>query len=411
MKISEDKKAAIQLIVLFGMVSLFGDIVYEGARSVNGPFLKTLGANAAVVGLVAGIGEFMGYAIRLFSGYYADRTKAYWVFTFVGYSMLVSVPMLSLTGVWQTVAVFIVLERVGKALRSPAKDTIVSQATKQVGTGFGFGLQEAMDQIGAIAGPLIFTLLFVFIGGREKTLVDYQRGYALLWIPFLLVILCVILAYIKVPNPERLESSSKNSETEKLSKVFWLYNLFSFIGTLGFVNFVLMSYHFKARGIIPDSQIPLFYAVAMAVDGAFALIIGKVYDVLKSRNNHSHGGLYALITLPLFSIPIPILGFSNSYKFAIAGVLLWGIVMGIQETIMKSAIADLTPLRKRGTGYGIFNTSYGLAMFLGSAFMGFLYDFSVTLLVICAVALEIIAIPLFFIMKRNIEHKVSDENL
>jgi MFS family permease len=401
---SEDKKKAFLLIVFFGLVSLFGDIVYEGARSVNGPYLKTLGANAAVVGLIAGIGEFMGYAIRLLSGYYADRTRAYWLFTFLGYGMLVTVPLLSLTGIWQVVALFIVLERVGKALRSPAKDTIVSQATKQIGTGFGFGLQEAMDQIGAIAGPLIFTFLFIFTGNTQKTVVDYQKGYSFLWIPFLLVMLCVVLAYIKVPNPEKLETTSNNiKEPDKLSRVFWLYNLFSFIGTLGFVNFVLMGYHFKAKGIIPDAQIPLFYAIAMGIDGAFALIIGKTYDILKQRKNHTHAGLYTLIALPIFSIPIPILAFSNHYKFAIISVMLWGIVMGIQETIMKSAIADLTPLKKRGTGYGIFNTSYGIAMFIGSAFMGFLYDYSIPILITSAVLLEIIAIPLFFIMKNSVK--------
>lgn len=404
---SENKKAAFHLIILFGLVSLFGDVVYEGARSVNGPYLKTIGANAAIVGLIAGIGEFIGYAIRLLSGYYADKTKAYWFFTFLGYGMLISVPLLSFAGIWQIVAVFIILERVGKALRSPAKDTIVSQAAKQIGTGFGFGLQEAMDQVGAIAGPLIFTVLFVFIGNTQKTVADYQRGYALLWIPFALVMFCVVLAYIKVPNPEKLEvSASPIQQSDKLSKIFWLYTLFSFVGTLGFVNFVLMGYHFKAKNIIPDAQIPMFYAIAMAIDGAFALLIGKIYDILKHRKNNQRAGLYVLITLPVFSLPIPILAFSNSYKLAVISVMFWGIVMGVQETIMKSAIADLTPLEKRGTGYGIFNTSYGLAMFFGSAFMGFLYDHSIILLIISAVVLEIIAIPLFFVMKRRVHQGI-----
>lgn len=406
-KISENKKAAFHLIIFFGLVSLFGDIVYEGARSVNGPYLKTLGANAAVVGLIAGIGEFMGYAIRLFSGYYADKTKAYWFFTFLGYGMLISVPLLSLTGIWQMVAVFIILERVGKALRSPAKDTIVSQATKQIGTGFGFGLQEAMDQIGAIIGPLIFTIVFVLTGNTQKIIADYQKGYSFLWIPFALVMLCVVLAYIKVPNPEKLEiSEDRFKDPGKLSKVFWLYTLFSFVGTLGFVNFVLMGYHFKAKNIIPDAQIPFFYAVAMAIDGIFALFIGRIYDILKHRGKNSNAGLFALITIPIFSLPIPVLAFSRSYKLAIISILLWGIVMGIHETIMKSAIADLTPLEKRGTGYGIFNTSYGIAMFFGSAFMGLLYDYSITLLIISAVVLEIIAVPLFFVMKESVRRNI-----
>src|SRR5512137_2072013 len=158
---NNQRKTAFQLIILFGLVSLFGDIIYEGARSVNGPYLKTMGTSAAIVGIIGGIGEFLGYAIRLVSGYFADRTRAYWLFTFVGYGLLISVPLLSLAGIWQVAAIFIVAERLGKALRSPAKDTILSQAAKQVGTGWGFGLNEAMDQIGAIAGPLLFTFIFI----------------------------------------------------------------------------------------------------------------------------------------------------------------------------------------------------------------------------------------------------------
>ena len=191
----QNKRKALQLILLFGLVSLFGDIIYEGARSVNGPYLKVLGANALAVGLIAGLGEFLGYGIRLLSGYFSDKTKSYWLFTILGYGMLASVPLLALTGFWQIAAILIVMERIGKALRSPAKDTILSQATKQVGTGFGFALNEAMDQIGAIIGPLLFT--FIFIGDRmkDKGLADYQTGYRLLWLPFFFLMACVLFAY------------------------------------------------------------------------------------------------------------------------------------------------------------------------------------------------------------------------
>ena len=396
------KKTALQLIVLFGLVSLFGDIVYEGARSVNGPYLKTLGASAAIVGLIAGLGEFIGYAIRLVSGYFADKTRAYWVFTFLGYGLLISVPMLSLTGTWQVAALFIVMERLGKALRSPARDTIVSTAAKQVGTGFGFGLQEAMDQIGAICGPLIFAVLFWLMGTQQKTLLDYQKGYAYLWIPFILVMICVIFAYLRVPDPQKLENSiKKEPEPDKLSKTFWLYSFFTFITTMGFLNFALMGYHFKARNILTDAQIPFFYAIAMAIDGAVALAIGKVYDVFKSNRNNEKSGLITLIIIPIFSLFIPVFAFSNSYTLVVLSVLIWGVVMGAHETIMKSAIADITPLEKRGTGYGVFNTAYGLAAFIGSALMGFLYDYSITALIIIACLIELFSIPLFILLRRE----------
>ncbi len=157
---SEIKKQAFLLIILFGIISLLGDIIYEGARSVNGPYLDTLGASAAAVGLIVGIGELLGYAIRLISGYFSDRTKAHWYFTIFGYGLLISVPLLAFSNLWQVAAIFIVLERIGKGIRSPARDTLVSYAAKRVGTGFGFGISEFLDQIGAFIGPLIFTVFF-----------------------------------------------------------------------------------------------------------------------------------------------------------------------------------------------------------------------------------------------------------
>ncbi|PIP19009.1 MAG: MFS transporter [Candidatus Omnitrophica bacterium CG08_land_8_20_14_0_20_41_16] len=399
---SGNKKTAFKIIIIFGLVSLFGDMVYEAARSVNGPYLKTLGASAAIVGLVAGVAEFMGYAVRLASGYFADKMKAYWLFTFLGYGMLIVVPLLSLAGIWQVAVMFIVLERLGKALRSPAKDTILSQATKQVGTGFGFALAEVLDQIGAIIGPLIFTVLFILLGKRDKGLVDYQQGYSLLWIPFVLVLICVLFAYKSAPNSEILESSLiKKPQLDKFSKVFWLYTIFSFVTTLGFTNFALIGYHFKAKHVLTDAQIPLFYAIAMGVDAVAALIIGKTYDVFKNRGNNEKAGLAILIAIPVISIFIPIFAFSQSYSLALTSAIIWGIVMGAHETVMKSAIADLTTLNKRGTGYGIFNTAYGLAIFIGSALMGLFYEKFLLAIIIFSIAIQGVGILAFFVMRKE----------
>ncbi|MDP3042732.1 MAG: MFS transporter [Candidatus Omnitrophota bacterium] len=399
---NNQKKSAFKLILLFGLVSLFGDMVYEGARSVNGPYLKTLGANAAIVGLVAGLAEFLGYAVRLAAGYFADKTKAYWLFTFLGYGLLVSVPLLALTGIWQVAVVFIIIERLGKALRSPAKDTILSQATKQVGTGIGFAIAEVLDQIGAISGPLIFSILFVVIGKGDRSLADYQHGYALLWIPLVLVLVCIFFAHRAVPHPEVLETSAaKPLESDKLSKVFWIYTAFTFVTTLGFANFALIGFHFKARHVLTDAQIPLFYALAMGVDAAAALAIGKTYDIFKAKRGNEKAGLITLIAIPVFSLLIPGLVFSTKFSWVLAGVIIWGIVMGCHETVMKSAIADLTPLKKRGTGYGIFNAAYGLAIFIGSAITGLLYEYSISTVIIMSVVIEIAAIPVFFIMRKE----------
>jgi len=385
------KRTAYHFIILLGIVSLFGDITYEGARSVTGPYLAVLGASASIVGLVAGIGEFLGYSLRLVSGYFADRTKAYWPITIIGYTLLISVPLLAFAGYWQFAAFLIILERMGKAIRTPARDAMLSHATKQVGRGWGFALHEAVDQIGAIIGPLIFSAVFILKGG-------YREGFTILWIPAFLTLTILIVARIKVPSPERLETSEGRTEQDikeksRLSKVFWFYALFSFLSVAGFANFQLISYHFKVQSIVSDIQIPIFYAIAMGVDALVALIIGKTYDKI---------GLKSLITIPLLTLPIPFFAFSHSYSLVLISVVLWGAVMGIHETIMRAAIADLTPLERRGFAYGIFNTVYGAAWFFGSTIMGLLYDISISYLILFVILMEVLSLSAFFLFKKGI---------
>jgi MFS family permease len=378
----------VYFIILLGIVSLFGDITYEGARSVTGPYLATLGASAGVVGLVAGIGEFSGYALRLASGYLADRTKAYWLLTFIGYGLLLSIPLLAFAGHWQLAAILIILERMGKAIRNPARDTMLSYATKDVGRGWGFAVHEALDQIGAVIGPIVFFLVFLFHG-------DYHEGFTLLWIPALLTLAVLALARKKFPSPQKLEApgeASKEGDKGTPPRVFWLYTVFTLLSMAGFANFQLISYHLKVQSIVPDAQIPLIYAMAMGVDALAALLVGKTYDRI---------GLISLLAVPLLTLPIPFLAFSYSYSLVLIGMALWGVVMGIQETIMRAAIADLTPVERRGFAYGIFNTAYGASWFLGSALMGRLYELSINYLILFAVVMELISIPLFFMVRRE----------
>jgi MFS family permease len=381
---TNQKKKAYQFIILMGIVSLFGDITYEGARSVTGPYLAFLGASAVTVGFATGLGEFLGYAFRLVSGYLADKTKAYWSLTFIGYGMILAIPFLAYTHHWQMAIFLIIIERMGKAIRSPARDAILSYATKQVGRGWGFAIHEAMDQVGAIIGPLIFSLIFLLKKG-------YREGFGLLWIPALLVLVTLYFARREVPVPHILEEPEfeKKEAAPKLSQSVWLYLFFTACCVGGFVGFPLISYHFKVKLIISDIQIPFLYALAMAVDGLAALAVGKLYDKV---------GLKVLLVAPLLTAFIPFFIFLNSYSFVVVGVVLWGIVMGVHETILRAAVADLTPLEKRGVAYGIFNTVYGLFLFLGNAFIGYLYGYDFTLITVFIVATEFWALVVLFII-------------
>jgi len=395
----EIKKQAFQLIFLLGIISLLGDIIYEGARGVSGQYLQILGVKAATVGFIVGLGELLGYLFRLASGFFADKTKSYWLFTIIGYGLLISIPLISLTGIWQIVAFLIILERIGKGIRTPARDTIASHAAKQVGSGFGFGIAEFIDQIGAIIGPLIFVFVFAGVATGQNLVGAYRHGFSLFWIPFALLLLMIFIAYTKFKKPEELETSlGKNANDNHLSKSFWLYVLFVFITTTGFISFALVGFHLKKLGIANDAAIVLLYAAAMAVDAIFGLLAGRMYDRMKTNSKYNNGGLFVLLAIPILAAFIPLLVFSSTLALIIFGVALFGLVLGIQETILKAAVADMTPIKKRSTAYGIFNVFFGLAFFVGSFLAGLLYDYSITILAVLFALIEFSAIPVFYKM-------------
>lgn len=385
------RRNALRFIILMGLISLFADMTYEGARGITGPYLAFLGASAAVVGLVGGLGELVGYGLRLLSGYYADRTQRYWVLTILGYSInLLAVPLLALAGSWEVAAFLIVAERLGKAVRAPARDAMLSHASRQVGTGRGFGLHETLDQIGAVSGPLIVAAALFFTGNR------YQTGFAVLLVPALIALVLLFVSRSLYPNPQLLETEQKGKKTypegRRLPRVFWLYTAFAALSIAGFTHFQLISYHLKAQGVVPDIQIPILFAVAMGVDAIVALPVGHLFD---------KQGLLTLTILPLLTIPIPFLAFSNTYLPALLGIILWGAAMGVQETIMRAAVAEIIPPDRRGMAYGIFNTGFGVAWFLGSTVMGILYDLNITYVIVLAVVLELASLPLLLLVRRN----------
>ncbi len=391
---------AVTVIIIFGIISMLGDVVYESARSANSQYLNLLGITAAKVGLVFGIGEFLGYALRLLAGIMSDKTGKHWSFMFIGYGMLLSVPLIGFTMRWDILVILILMERIGKALRNPAKDTVLSGvAENQVGIGFAFGLQEALDQLGAFLGPLVFTAFFYFAGKSE--IGEYQSGYKLLLVPFVILMFFLYFAYRKITSAKLLPSpQNKGFQNEKLEPVFWIYTIFTFFCAAGFVNFSTTGYHLKAGGLMSDGNITLLYSLAMLVDAVAALIVGKAYDRRKEKTGKKTGGILVLAVIPLLTMALPLLTLSNSTTLIIIGMMLFGIVMGTHETIMRSAIADITPYRKRGTGYGIFNTAYGLALLAGAALMGLFYDMKSTQSIIAyTVLMEIIAVAIY--MKMN----------
>lgn len=378
-------KAALKFILLLGVVSLFADVTYEGARSITGPYLAILGASGAAVGFVIGFGEFIGYGMRVFFGHLADKTRAYWVMTFIGYAInLLAVPLLALAGNWPVAACLIIFERLGKAVRVPPRDAMLSFATKHTGRGWGFGIHESLDQIGAILGPLIVTAVLYFRG-------SYQTGFAILLIPALLALATLAIARFTYPRPRDFEKAAADLKTKGLNKTFWIYVLAVGLVGAGFVDFALIAYHFEKADVVPQIWIPFFYAIAMGVDGLSALVMGRLFDIK---------GFYILAIVTVISCLFAPLVFLGGFTWALIGMILWGIGMGSQESIMRAAVAYLIPPHKRGSAYGFLNLGFGTFWFIGSAIMGLLYDVSIIYLVVFSLLAQLASVPFFLSLKR-----------
>lgn len=380
-------RKAFKVVILLGIVSLFADVTYEGARGITGPFLYLLGASATIVGFVGGLGELVGYGFRLISGYISDKTRKYWLMTTFGYLVnLIAIPLLAFAGNWWIASALIIAERFGKAIRTPARDTIISYASSNIGYGKGFALHEFIDQIGAIIGPLIVSGVIYF----SKS---YSNAFLLLGIPAFLSILTLLITIGIYPKPEKLEKEKEKISDSGFGKVFYLFLLFTGLTVCGYPHFQIISYHFKKVQIVSDEIIPILFAVAMGVDALTAVIAGILFDRFK---------LKILFLIPLISLPISILAFYLNSLFAVVlSVLLWGIVMGFQETIMKSAIAEIIPSYKRGSAFGLFHSFFGLAWFIGGIVIGRLYDLSVSYLVLFSTTFQVLSFVCFIYLKQN----------
>ena len=375
----------LRFVMVFGLVSGLGDVVYEGARSVAGPFLGTFGASAALVGIVTGFGEAVALVFRLYTGRLSDRTGAHWPITITGYAItMVSVPLLGVAGPLWLVCGFIIAERFGKAVRTPARDTMLAEASVDLGRGRAFAVHEALDQTGALIGPLVVAAILAAGGG-------YTAGFAVLALPGALAMGVLAFLRRRAPDPAAFSGAVPAARAlpvtgRGFSALYWRYAAFTAATLAGFATFAVLAYHLHRHHVVSDAQIPVIYAVAMGAAALAAFASGWLYD---------RAGLRGLVTMPLLGAAIPFLSFSTSVPLVWAGAGLWGAVMGVHESTMRAAVADLVPRDRRGAGYGTFTAIYGLAWLAGAALIGVLYDVSIGAAVTFTVAVQAVALILF----------------
>lgn len=378
---SFDKKSGLAFIIAFGIVSLFADMAYEGMRGISGPFLASLGANATIVGVVAGTGELAGYVLRLGSASLVERTRAYWPIALAGYAIqMAAVPLLALAGAWWIAALFIVMERAGKAVRNPAANTMMSRAGEKIGQGWAFGLHEAMDQTGALAGPLVAALVLARHG-------NYAQAFAWLGTPAALTLVSVVTVSIRFNYAGHLAApKSGTMHAGALPRIFWIYAASAALTAFGFADYPLVAYHFSRAHVMSPTFIPILYAVAMGASGAGSLVFGRWFDAR---------GLFVLVPgLVITALAAPLL-FLGDFWIAVAGAVAWGLALGIHDAIMNAAVATMVPEAVRARAFGYFTAIYGVAWFLGSAAMGALYDRSIAIVVALAVIAQLLAmVPL-----------------
>jgi len=392
--------SAMTFVLLVGTSSFFADMTYEGGRSIVGQFLQILGSSAAAVGIAAGAGEFIGYALRFVTGYAADKTGAYWRITIFGYVVqLFALPTLAFVGLWQVAVAIWFIERIGKAIKNPPRDAMLSYATKELGRGWGYGLHEAMDQLGGFAGPLLMAgALALRANGGVDVIADYQWAFRLLYIPATITLVMLLFARFKFPNPKDLESKTPKAGTKGLGRRYWLYVLAAGMIGAGFADFALMEFHFRATAVVTDQWIPVLFAVGIGADVITALVAGKMFDKV--------GFPVLLVTFALSALFAPFVFFGN-LSLVIVGLLLWGIGLAAQESLMKAALADLIPRDRRAYGFGAFSLAFGIFWFAGSATMGLLYDRDISLVVAFSVAISLLALPVFWAAKNAPEPEMA----
>ena len=380
-------RLALRFVLLIGIVNFFADMTYEGARGIVGPFLGSLGASAAIVGFFAGLGELAGYALRSVTGYFADKTGQYWLMAFVGYTVnMLAVPALALAGNWPLAAALMVTERTGRALRKPAVESMLSHAGKTLGQGWVFGLNEALDQTGATLGPLITAWVLYRRG-------DYHHAFAWLLVPALLCLAMVVVAWAFHPRPHELEEERQQPvPVPTFSTAYWLYLVAGGLIAAGFADFSLIAFHFRKTGTVTQDLVPVFYAIAMASGALSSPIFGKLLDKVGLS-------IFAVaFGVPAFFAPFVFLGHT---RMELAGMILWGVGLGAQDSCLRAVLSTIVPSGKRSTAFGVFDTGFGLFWFAGSAMMGLLYEISLPALIAFSIGLQLVALPVFALARSK----------
>lgn len=389
-RLSSFARSAFAFVLTMGIVNLFADITYEGGASINGQFLRSLGATAAAVSIIAGFAEAVGYALRSVAGYIADRTGKYWPITFGGYVVnLLAVPAMAVAPGWQAAAVLVVAERIGRAFRKPTVEAMLSYSTGKHGRGWVYAVNTALDETGATLGPLLMAVALYLRS-------DFRFGYGLLLVSSLLALAALTAARVIFPVPSRLEEGGPATATATgFTRAYWLYMIAGSCFAAGLMSFEFIAYHLSSAGIVTEHALPAFLAAATVCAVIASLVLGRTYDRI------GIGAVVGAVTVTALFSPLVFFG---GVWWALAGLLLWGIGYAVQDTLLKVLIASVLPEGRRNYAFGVFYIGYGAGWLVGSIAAGLLYERSRLALVVFAVAAQLASVPIFLTGSRAAQH-------
>jgi MFS family permease len=349
-------------VTVLGIVSFFTDFSTEMISGMLPSFIVSeLGASKAILGGIEGSAELVSYAFRLVSGSLSDKLRRRKIFILLGYGLsTISKPFFSVSFNWIDVLVVRIIDRIGKGVRTAPRDALISDSVTESTSGKAFGIHRTLDQTGAIAGPIAAYALLQFFNVRDI--------FILSLIPGIIAIIILVFFVKEIIGKGTTEGMQKNFlYLLKQNRPFTILLLLTGIFGLGAYNYSFILLNSSDLGVI-ESSIPLVYATINIAHTAVSIPSGMIADRIGKEKVLILG--YGILLISSFLMLI----LSGNFLYAFVIALIYGIYVGITETVQRAVLPKYVDSNLRGTAYGLYSLIIGVGFFIGNILFGYLWD-------------------------------------
>jgi MFS family permease len=359
---SQNRPGGMRNVTMLGIVSFFTDFSTEMISGMLPSFIVTeLGASKALLGAIEGSAELVSYAFRLVSGSLSDKLRRRKIFILFGYGLsTISKPFFSVSFNWIDVLIVRISDRIGKGVRTAPRDALISDSIRETTSGKAFGIHRSLDQSGAIAGPIAGYALLQFF--------DVRNIFILSLIPGVIAIIMLVFFVKEVIGKDTTKGMQRNFlYLLKQNKPFAILLLITGIFGLGAYNFSFILLKSSDLGVI-ESSVPLVYATINITHTAVSIPSGIIADRIGKEKVLILG--YGVLLVSSFLMVL----LSGNFLYAFIIALIYGIYVGITETVQRAVLPKYVDSNLRGTAYGLFNLVIGVGFFIGNILFGYLWD-------------------------------------